>query len=217
MERIKNWKLLLLCFVLFLGSAGCSKEEPKLPKPEKEVIRNIARLSTIDAYFHNVVKCEKPAGEGIWNWGQTDRKYWFEYTGNADYGIDMHKVKIDVKDNSYHITIPGAEVTSISINEDTINKDSVITNKDNWWNQNPITSKDVTNAIADAQKEMELSAWQNKSLLESAQKRAADLIKGYIQTMGAAAGITYDVDFEYEDNSIPEDIQKEIDKLKEEK
>lgn len=209
-----NKFLTVLCLLFFLGISGCTKKEVELPEPDKEVIKDIQDLSTIKAYFHNVVKCEKPAGEGILNWGKSDRKYWFEYTGTVEYSIDMSKVDLNRKDNVFHITIPSAKVGHPNIEENTINKDSVITNKDNWWNTNKITSKDVTDAIADAQKEMELEAWQNKDLMKSAQQRAYELIKGYIESLGAASGVEYECVPEYDENIIPEDIQKTIDKLK---
>lgn len=198
----------ILGFSLFMN--GCQKNEPFDVSPSIEKIRNIAKLSTIDAYFHNVQSTIKKPGSGFQHWFETERKYWLTYSGIVTYGINLSDADIIVEDTTYTIKIPSAEVQTVTVDSKSLSKDSVITSSDNFWNRNQITDEDQVKLIAQANSEMELAAWQNTMLLQSAQNRAADLIRNYVSAIGDAAGIEYTINIELDPIEIPERIQKAI-------
>lgn len=204
----------LLFFLALTGTlfiASCSQSESINEKPELEQIKKIAQLNTIEVYYHNVAKLTKPAGEGFWSIGKTDRDYWVEYVGKAEIGIDFEKLNLERNGNEIKITIPGAVVGEPIILPETYDTDRIYTSKDNFLNKNTITPEDQKTAISDAQKAMEENIWQNSSLLRNAQERAENLIKAYIESIGEAAGVHYDIIFDPLDNIIPAEIQERID------
>lgn len=205
-EKLKRLVCTSLCGLLLLS--GCSRGFAQ--KPEIESIRNIAYLSTIKAYFHNVAILNKEAGTGIAHWGETDREYWIPYTGIVTYGIDFSKVRLEESGDVYVVHIPGAQVQNVDIDSSTFNEENMVKTRDNWWNRNPFTPEDQVKGLKDAQKEMELNAWQNQTMMQNAQNRAADLITGYISAIASASGTVYEVKVEYDENVIPESIQKQI-------
>ena len=129
---------------------------------------------------------------------EKDKKFWIEYTGVANLGIDMSKVKMEIDGINIKVTIPKAQLLNISIDETSLNDDSFTTSQDGW-NKNEITADDQTAAINQAQKEMEKSVQENSALLVSAQDRAQKLIENYINRLGEAVGVEYKIEWVYEE------------------
>jgi type IV secretory pathway VirJ component len=197
----KKMMLMLVMIILLAMLCACSNEEEEnisSIKPEEEQVRSICEMSTLECYYHNVAKSTKTKGTGITALGEKDRTFWIEYTGVAKIGIDMSKAKMDMDDEN-HITIhlPEAEVMNVEVVGDTLN---YISSADGW-NKNEITAEDETNAINEAQKEMEETVKENSSLLMSAQDRAKKLIENYITKLGESTGITYEITWVYDDIS----------------
>lgn len=135
-----------------------------------------------------------------------DRKFWIEYTGIANLGIDMSKVDMTMDGTNIKITIPNAKILSISIDKDSLNDDSFMTSQDGFINKNEITAEDQTEAIDKAQKKMEQTVKENSALLASAQERAKTLIENYINQLGDAAGEKYTIEWAYcEDDSTSDE------------
>lgn len=210
-------KLILLCLFSLIFVSGCSNKLFS-NKPSVEQIRSICNLATVEAYYHNVAKSTKKAGDGFASFGEKDRRFWIQYTGIAKIGIDMTKVKMTIKDDKVKVYLPNASVLSIDVNEKELDKNSYIREEDAFFNKNPITAKDESNAIYDAQLNMKMSTLKNTNLLLSAQTRAKNLIENYINKMGDISGIEYKIEWEYENiENIQKEIkelQKEIDNLK---
>ena len=186
----------LILIVLMAGSlAGCAGKESNIVKePDITQIRNICNLATVKCYYHNVAKSEKKAAHFL----EKDKKFWIEYTGVANLGIDMSKVKMEIDGINIKVTIPKAQLLNISIDETSLNDDSFTTSQDGW-NKNEITADDQTAAINQAQKEMEKSVQENSALLVSAQDRAQKLIENYINRLGEAVGVEYTIEWVYEE------------------
>lgn len=100
---------------------------------------------------------------------------------------------------------------NISVEESTLNEESYISSEDGL-NSNKITAEDQTLAIENAQKEMEGSVKNNSALLLSAQSRAKDLIKNYIDRLGEVSGVEYKITWVYEDGE--ETTEVNIDETK---
>uniref|UniRef100_UPI004055FE68 DUF4230 domain-containing protein n=1 Tax=Agathobacter sp. TaxID=2021311 RepID=UPI004055FE68 len=191
----------LLISILFMGTlTACANQSEEAVRKEPEItqIRSICNLATLECYYHNVAKSVKTAGQGIGHIGEVDREYWIEYTGVAKIGIDMSRVAMEMDGNNITITLPPAELISVNVEESTLNDDAYISSADGL-NKNKITAEDQTNAIYDAQKEMEESVKNNASLLLSAQTRAQELIENYIYQLGEISGAEYEIHWIYEE------------------
>lgn len=183
--------------------SGCQKSDSKAVAVEEEPslsqIRSICELATLECYYHNVAKLVKESGSGLLHLGEKDRNLWIEYTGVADIGIDMSKVKLEADGENVTITLPNAKLLSCSVK--TIDQDSYVYSDDSWFNKNPITAEDQTAAVNDAQKTMKKTVMKNTALFVQAQERAKTLIENYITQLGDAYGAEYHIIWKYEEEA----------------
>ncbi len=195
MKRILTVLLALSMTITML--TGCEAVSALAAEPDITQVRNICELATLECYYHNVAKAEKKAGKGILNLGKKDRTFWIEYSGTVKLGIDMSKVKMKVKGSDVTITMPQAEVLSVTIDKDSYTPDSFVANKDGFFNKNKITTDDATKAVAAASKEMEQTAMENSQLLLNAQDRACKMIENYINQLGELTKNEYKITWDY--------------------
>ena len=196
--RRKSFLFLMVLFILCMLIGCTSKEQIEAPEPELAQIRNICNMATLRCYYHNVAKSEKVAEDGISHWWEKDRKFWIEYTGIANLGIDMSKVQMKIEGTDIEVTLPNAELLNISIEEKSLNEDSYISSSDGF-NKNEITADDQTAAINEAQQKMKETVQENTALMLSAQNRAKVLIENYLKQLGEAAGVQYNIKWNYSD------------------
>jgi len=196
---MKKLILLVVTMALSVSLIGCSNQKEVVNKePEITQIRSICTLATLECYYHNVAKSVKTAGEGIAHVGEVDREFWIEYTGVAKVGIDMSKVSMTIDGSNVEIKIPEAElIGKVDIEESGLNY--IFSN--DGLNKNEITVDDETKAINDAQKEMQESIKNNKTLLLNAQSRAQELIENYVVQIGKITGVDYKITWIYDDGT----------------
>ena len=196
---MKKLILLVVTMALSVSLIGCSNQKEVVNKePEITQIRSICTLATLECYYHNVAKSVKTAGEGIAHVGEVDREFWIEYTGVAKVGIDMSKVSMTIDGSNVEIKIPEAElIGKVDIEESWLNY--IFSN--DGLNKNEITVDDETKAINDAQKEMQESIKNNKTLLLNAQSRAQELIENYVVQIGKITGVDYKITWIYDDGT----------------
>ena len=191
----------ILAVMLTVVLTGCGKQETvQMPEPKIEQVRSICNLATVQCYYHNVAKSEKKAEKGLTHLGEKDRKFWIEYTGIANLGIDVAEVQMNVDGTEIEVTLPEAKLLNISIDRKTLNEDSYISSADGL-NKNEITAEDQTAAINQAQQEMQKTVAANTTLLLNAQNRAKKLIENYIVQLGEAAGVEYHITWKYSETS----------------
>ena len=202
MKRIHfGW---ILAVMLTVVLTGCGKQETvQMPEPKIEQVRSICNLATVQCYYHNVAKSEKKAEKGLTHLGEKDRKFWIEYTGIANLGIDVAEVQMNVDGTEVEVTLPEAKLLNISIDRKTLNEDSYISSADGL-NKNEITAEDQTAAINQAQQEMQKTVAANTTLLLNAQNRAKKLIENYIGQLGEAAGVEYHITWIYSETGKKE-------------
>ena len=196
MKKLK--KFVVLCLAVIMLFTACGKKGEEVTKELSITqMQTICELATLKCYYHNVAKSEKPAGTGIWHFGEKDRQFWIEYTGTVKLGIDMSKVQMKVNGTDVTVTIPEAEVQQVNVDDDSYNSDSYIFSEDGI-NKNEITAEDATGAVENARNEMIKTAEENTALLVNAQERAKKMIENYIMQLGETTGTEYQITWKYE-------------------
>lgn len=184
---------MILISMMALLLTACSKT-PSDVSPDNAQITRICKLATLKCYYHNVAKYyEKDADSIFLGIGSKDRKFWIEYSGIVEYGIDASLVHADVKEENVTITIPPAKVLSCQVDEKTLNKDSFIIAKDSA----NVKAEHQTEAVKQAQENLENEAKDDQDLLANAQQRAQKLLEDYVNNIGQAVGKTYKITWEY--------------------
>ncbi|MCQ2482588.1 MAG: DUF4230 domain-containing protein [Clostridia bacterium] len=167
--------------------------------PEKTDIDSICQLATLDCYYNCVAKSVKFGGSGLAHMGEKDRKFWIEYTATARVGIDVAKVKmtIDEEKKEIHITLPSAQIIGeVNADPNSYDINQLITEPDNWLNENPIDASDVTESINQSLNELRAEISNDTALMERARNRAKDLIKNYIGELADLSGEPYKIVWE---------------------
>lgn len=191
MKRKTN--ILLIVIILLLSS--CTKKSEEFEKLEESKIRNIADLSILKVYNHNVVSSKKGPGKGLKSIFKKTAKLWVEFDGYVQIGIDTQKVKIEVNKENVSITMPNAEIQGeANIDSDTLKKESFIIQDDSpFFNKNKFTPEDEKKIYEDAKLEILKSIKSNKSLFKLAEERAKKLIENYIKVIGKENNIDYKI------------------------
>lgn len=199
-KSLFSFPVILLTSVLVFS--GCASQETgrnlsdnTSAKIEQAQIRNICELATLKCTYHNIAKSTKPAGEGLLDFGKKERKFWIDYQGTVEISFDVSKMDMEQDGADIRITLPEPTLTC-SIVEGSWNSDSYITEPDNkFFQKNPITADDQTQAISNAQEDMKEQVRNDSSLVKTAQGQAEDLIRNYIGQIGALTGTEYKVTF----------------------
>ncbi len=193
-------KIYILMTIMFslLCLTGCNDKYKTLSENMKK-IELTGNLVTYQAYYHNVLEYDKKAGTGILNIFEKDRRLFAEYTGTIKYGINLSRVKIDVKGKNINVFIPKAMVIGEpNVDRDDFKEENFIESKDSWINANPITADDIAEAFDIAQQEMKATAEQNDEVLLMAQKRAKVVLEENIHALSGLSKDEYNINWELE-------------------
>ena len=124
-------------------------------------------------------------------------KMLIEYTGTIKLGIDLTKVKIEVKNNEINVFIPKAKVIGEpNVDKDTFVEKNFIESKDGI-NKNKITADDSSEVFDDAQKKIKKEASNDEELLTLAQTRAKVIIEENIREFSQLNDNQYTINWEY--------------------
>lgn len=187
-------KIVIVIVAVFVMCScfACGEQEQITMEPQIADMRAICELATMDCYYHNVAKYNEENAESFL-WFTKDKHFWIEYAGIVTLGIDASKVKIEISDNNVIITIPKAQVVGCKVDETTLTEDSFIIDKKSA----DVTAEDQTKAFQEAQHSMKEKAEKDDVLLNQAQQRAQTLLKEYVENIGNAMGIQYEIEWVY--------------------
>ena len=107
---------------------------------------------------------------------------------------------MDIENNKVIITLPKCSV-STSIDPESWDDQSYVSDKDTGLAKNKIKSEDVRKAVESAQQNMDEEAKNNATLINSATARAKEIIKSYINQMNTITESDYTVEFIEEETS----------------
>lgn len=205
---MKKLVCLFIIFTMCITTASCSKDNTlKEIEPQASKMKSICELATMKCYYHNVAKYTEENASGMLLWTK-DRKFWVEYAGIVNIGIDTSKVKMEVKKDNVNITIPQAQVLDCKVDNATLTEDSFIVAK----NSAKVEAEHQTAAFKEAQSKMQEAASNDTALLSNAQQRAQKLLEDYVNNIGNCIGKKYKINWTFEDNVQTETQEKSEDK-----
>lgn len=174
---------------------------PDYMKPDVKRIKSICVWATNKVYFHNIAKATKDKGTYLNAFGKEDRKFWVEYSGTAEIGIDMSQVQMIVEGDKITIQMPHSKLLSdVQIDSASYTSDSYITENDSYGKRNnEIKADDITRAVAEANLDMKKQIMNDRNLMINADQKAQELIENYIKKISAKSNINYKVEFHYID------------------
>lgn len=191
---IKNLKicfvLLVLAIVIFFFP-NFEKEEVQ-ENVEFSAIDKICELATLRCYYHNVAEDEKQP-DGLYKYGWFKygyKKFWIEYDGIVEVGIDVGEVEVSPPDEqgTIEISIPDAKILNLYPNEDSMSE--AIYEKGVFTD---ITTEEKSIAFAKAEATMRENAESDESILTQAKENAKKLLEQYVVNMGKQIGQEYQV------------------------
>ena len=164
--------------------------------PDEVQIQSICELATLKCYYHNTAKAVKSAGTGLMHLGEEDTPYWFEYTAQATFGIDGHKVRVVVDGNDIIVYMPHSRILSIDVDP---NSTTDPISKPRTWYRNDvhIEAQDITDALAEANINLKKEIMADEKQFLIAEKTAQDLIQNYIDQITAMSGTKYKVQWKF--------------------
>ncbi len=196
---MKKYFICVLLVMIILLISGCENNKNELTTENIKKLELTGNLVTYQAYYHNVIEYDKPVGAGITHLLEKERKLFAEYTGTIRLGINLSKVKIEMKKNSINVFIPKAKIIGEpNVNKDDFDANNFIESKDSWINSNPITADDSSSAFDKAQKEMKEIAMNDEELLSQTQQRAKILIEEKIIQLSGLNRKDLNIMWEYE-------------------
>lgn len=201
---MKKLVCLYIIFAICVTTVSCSKDNTlKEIEPQASQMKSICELATMKCYYHNVAKYTEENASGMLLWTK-DRKFWVEYAGIVNIGIDTSKVKMEVKKDNVNITIPQAQVLDCKVDNATLTESSFIVAK----NSAKVEAEHQTAAFKEAQAKMKEAASNDTALLSNAQQRAQKLLEDYVNNIGNCIGKKYKINWTFEDNVQTETQEK---------
>ena len=193
MKKIIIALLLVVAFCL----TGCSSGSIDDLNTNMKKMELTGNLITYKAYYHTVIEYEKEKGSGITHLFEKDRKMFIEYTATIKLGIDMSKVKVDVKENEINVFIPKATIIGeANVDRNNFKEENIIESKEGL-NKNKITLEDSNAVFEAAQKSIKSKASKDKELLSLAQKRAKVILEENIRSLSELEYNQYTINWEY--------------------
>ena len=191
---MKKISICLVIVMILSFCTSCGKEETLTKSLQLKDMKAICELSTMNCYYHNLVKYKVEDAEKFW-WWTKDKNLWIEYNGIVTMGIDISLLSLEVQDEKVIIKLPSAKVLETKVDETTFSKDCFIVAKDSA----DITAEDEKKALTVSQEDLLKKAEANSELLKMAQERAKELLENYVNNIGEAIGVEYEIEWIYID------------------
>ena len=184
---------IVICAMVVLNKSD-SAEEEILEKPDFSEVTKIGELATLRCYYHNVAEYEKQP-DGLFQYGLFQvgyKKFWIEYTGTVEMGIDISKVKIGQPNEEGIVRVYIPEVEKFRVNQDSTSLQEPVYETGVFTS---ITTEEKTIALSQAQEKMEATARADQSMLQRARENAKTLIEQYIINIGVNLEQEYEVEW----------------------
>lgn len=185
--------LLACCIAIGVYVYGSKKKE-EVSQPEFSAVHQICELATLKCYYHDVAEYEKQPDGFLQNifFKYGYKKFWIEYDGVIEIGIDAGSVQVKEPDENgvVKIYVPEAKILNVDADLDSMKQpisDTGIFTE--------ITADEQSEAFSMAQAAMKNNAQNDASILTQAHENARELLKQYVIRVGEQMGQHYTVEW----------------------
>ena len=140
-------------------------------------LRAVEELVSVSYHYTNMARYENQLDFYGWKVPFTTKSFIVSYDGIIKAGVDLSKVEVDMDADRITVTLPGSQIISHEIPEDSI---EVFDESDNVFNRISIT--DYTSFTGDQKAAMEQRVLEN-GLLASADEKAMDAVESLLRYM----------------------------------
>lgn len=186
---------ILVAATLLIGITGCDRIKAKESvQAEFSAVNRICELATLRCYYHDVAEYEEQPEDrllhNIFQYGY--KKFWIEYDGIIEVGVDVSKVKVNEPDKNgvVKIYVPKAEILNIQADLESMG---------DWISETgmftKITIAEKSEAFSKAQETMRINAQKDNNILLQAQENAKELLRQYVINVGKDLGEEYTVEW----------------------
>ena len=192
-------RYILIFIIMLLITTACGKDNQELEKTVSKITLT-GDLVTKKIYYHNVAEYDGSKSSFFLRVFGIDKKAWIEYTGLTDLSIDLTEVKITTNGNKIHVFIPKTKINKVYVKNDDPSDIVFYNSKGDIFNLGNVSSAEGVEALKVAQEEMTEDVKANTQLLRMAQIRAKNLIEEKIKVFTEESGLSYTIEWEYEEN-----------------
>ena len=174
-DFIVSLLLIVIAVIIFVIPVGKNKKT----EIDYSGIKEISDLMTLKCYYHNVLEDEK-LPEGLFKYGLFQygyKKFWLEYEGFVEVGIDVGEVEISQPDKNgvVRVKMPNAIVMEQGCEIENIGELIVDTGE-----FTKINVEEQLDAYSIAQAKMIEEAKQDQYILKKAENNAKEIIGNFI-------------------------------------
>ena len=181
MKIVKNLKTYLIVLLVGILAGALALHfmtkpgEPKITSTTVlEQIQSSSELITTKYFYSKVGKFEKPLDMNGWDVPLTKKSFILTYDGEADLGVDLSKIEVEVKNKTIHIHLPEVKILNNTIDESSI---EVYDETKNIFN--PISINDYKN-FAIEQKEIIEKEIETKNVYKKAEDNTISVIRNLL-------------------------------------
>ena len=140
-------------------------------------LRAVEELVSVSYHYTNMARYENQLDFYGWKVPFTTKSFIVSYDGIIKAGVDLSKVEVDMDADRITVTLPGSQIISHEIPEDSI---EVFDESDNVFNRISIT--DYTSFTGDQKAAMEQRVLES-GLLATADEKAMDAVEALLRYM----------------------------------
>ena len=140
-------------------------------------LRAVEELVSVSYHYTNMARYENQLDFYGWKVPFTTKTFIVSYDGIIKAGVDLSKVEVDMDADRITVTLPGSQIISHEIPEDSI---EVFDESDNVFNRISIT--DYTSFTNDQKEAMEQRVLES-GLLATADEKAMDAVEALLRYM----------------------------------
>ena len=140
-------------------------------------LRAVEELVSVSYHYTNMARYENQLDFYGWKVPFTTKSFIVSYDGIIKAGVDLSKVEVDMDADRITVTLPGSQIISHEIPEDSI---EVFDESDNVFNRISIT--DYTSFTNDQKEAMEQRVLES-GLLATADEKAMDAVEALLRYM----------------------------------
>lgn len=185
--------ILVTCVCVGLYMWDSQKEE-ETNKVKFSAVNKICELATLRCYYHDVAEYEKQP-DGLFKYGLFQygyKKFWIEYDGIVEIGIDVGQVQVNEPDENGVVKIYVPKAKILNINADPESMSDMVADTGTFTE---ITASEKAGAFSEAQTTMRNNAENDSSILTQAHNNAKELLKQYVVNVGEQIGQQYTVEW----------------------